>query len=153
MSVVGIDPGLKGGVACILPRAVHAFPMPLVGSDINVSLLVRWLDSWNPIVAVIERQQSMPKQGVASTFKTGLNFGVLIGALKARQIPIELVTAPTWKRTVLAGTARDKKAAIEHCARRFPQIELIPERGRTPHDGIADALCIAEFGLIKHRGQ
>ena len=52
-----------------------------------------------------------------------------------------------WKRVVLAGTARDKEAAIEYVAKRFPTVDMFPGRRRKAADGIADAVCIADWGL------
>ena len=47
----------------------------------------------------------------------------------------------------LAGTRQDKAAAIAYCARRYPAASLLATpRSRTPHTGLADALCLAEWG-------
>jgi hypothetical protein len=62
-------------------------------------------------------------------------------------IPIELVTPQAWKKLILAGTPKDKDASIAYCRRAFPNVPLIPLRYRVPHDGIADSLCLLQYGL------
>ena len=81
---------------------------------------------------------------VAFLFGSGCRFGEMAG-LKWRHLSQDFSMA--WKKTVLAGTAKDKDAAIEYCRRAFPQVSLLPgPRCRKPHDGMADALCLLEYG-------
>jgi hypothetical protein len=46
---------------------------------------------------------------------------------------------------VLAGTTKDKDAAIAYCRRAFPDVALVLPRCRVPHDGIADAVWVKKF--------
>ncbi len=100
----------------------------------------------SPSVVFIEKVHAMPKQGVSSTFKFGMGYGLVIGVCEALGIPYRLVTPQAWKKVVLAGTAKDKDAAVSFVRRAYPGVDLIPGKKRVPHDGIADAMCIAEFG-------
>ena len=43
-----------------------------------------------------------------------------------------------------------KTAAVDYCRRVYPSVQLIPERCRVPHTGIADAVCIATYGRLAH---
>jgi crossover junction endodeoxyribonuclease RuvC len=141
--VVGVDPGLKGGLACVLlsGEAVATVPMPREPRD-----LARWVRGCLPIrLVVVERAHAMPGQGVTSMFTFGVGYGTILGVLAALGFPVEIVAPQRWKREVLAGTAKDKAAAIAYAARRFPAVSLVPPGCRRPHDGIADALAIAEF--------
>lgn len=70
----------------------------------------------------------------------------MIGIVEAAGIPYRLVTPQAWKKRVLAGTTKDKDAAISFVRRAYPTIDLTPGKKRTPHDGIADAVCLAEWG-------
>ena len=79
--------------------------------------------------------------------KKSHGFGEIVGAVRALGLPLERPLPQAWKRVVLAGTDRGKAAAIAYARRRFPAAELLPTpRSRRPSDGIADALCLAEFG-------
>jgi crossover junction endodeoxyribonuclease RuvC len=149
MSIVAIDPGLSGAIAWLDGETVGAVPMPMAGKEIDLPAIRDLLLRANPRVIVIERVASRPGQGVASTFKFGAGWGSLIGLAAGLQIPTELVTPQAWKREVLAGTAKDKAAAIDYCRRRHPDLPLVLPRCRNPHDGIADALCLLEYARRK----
>jgi len=146
--IVGIDPGQSGGVAYIDLEGCRSWaePMPTLGKDIDAYAVSDWLRDWQPDTVIVEKVHSMPKQGVVSMFRFGLGFGRILGVLEALAIPYRLVTPQEWKRVVLAGTAKDKDAAIAFARRAYPHIDLTPGRKRTPHDGIADAVCLADYG-------
>jgi crossover junction endodeoxyribonuclease RuvC len=97
----------------------------------------------------------MPKQGLVSTFRFGMGFGTWLGMLAALRIPHLAVAPQTWKKSILAGTTKDKGAAIQWAQRRFPGVSLLAStRSKVPHDGLADALAMAEFArrlLIEDR--
>ena len=87
------------------------------------------------------------RQGVSSAFEFGRSYEGWFGVFGAYGIPLRIVTSQAWKRVILAGTAKDKDAAIAHCRRAWPNVSLLAtDRSRVAHDGIADALCIAEYG-------
>ena len=150
MIYLGVDPGLAGGVACIYPDRVEAFVMPVQGDEIHPHALGIWaaraqlLDN---VIAVVEKVGAMPKQGLSSTFKFGKGYGTVLGVFGALGIRTELVPPQAWKKVVLAGTNHDKDAAVAWVARAYPQVNLLrTARCTTPHDGIADAVCLAEYG-------
>ena len=159
-AVIGIDPGLSGGIAVIRnPNQVDAIPIPATEGDLDVYKIWNWVgyraspyspvEEWNAI-AYIEAVHAMPGQGVSSVFKFGYVTGILHGVIRAMKIPLKLVTPQAWKKEILAGTAKDKQAAIDYCLRVYPNVKLIAtDRSRTYHSGMADALCIAEYGYRK----
>ena len=169
-TVVGIDPGLDGGVAILGPTQEAVHPMPIANGEIDVPLLaglLRSLDLATTVVA-IELVHAMPLQGVSSVFTFGKGFGTLLGVTGTLGVRTELVNPAAWKKDVLAGLipakpklpddaspADKKKAAAAHkkagkdaaigwCRKAFPNVSLIPAGCRVAHDGSADALCIAE---------
>ena len=147
MRVLGIDPGLSGGYALLggdSPPLVEAFPM--AGGRIDLAALANDWRGLAPAVAVLEAVHAMPKQGVSSTFTFGEGYGAVKGILAALGVRLELVTPQAWKKLVLAGTPKDKAAAVEWARRAYPGLTLIRPGCRIPHDGMADALGIAEYG-------
>ncbi|MEM7000893.1 MAG: Holliday junction endonuclease [Pseudomonadota bacterium] len=153
--VVGIDPGQQGGVAC-LGHALHlrddeprfqAKLMPYIAKEFSAKGLQELVAAYKPDLLVVEHAQPMPKQGVTSMFNYGRDFGKILAVCELAEIPWQLVRPPAWKKRVLAGTARDKNAAINHVRHRYPWVDLTPGRRTKPHDGIADAVCIAEWGV------
>lgn len=146
-AVAGIDPGQSGGIAVIASDQAEAEPMPLAGKEIDGRALAKWLLDRSPRIVVIEKVGAMRGQGVTSTFKFGRNYGAVLGVVEACGLAYRLVTPQAWKKSVLAGTSKDKDAAIEHVHRAYPGVDLAPGRRTKPHDGIADAVCLAEYAL------
>ena len=155
---IGIDPGKTGGIAILQDNKIYITPMLLAGKDLDVSAIARWIidngiiigQSRENICACIEKVHSMPKQGVASSFKFGFVTGVMHGIIRTLGIPLHLVTPQAWKKEILAGTPKDKDAAIDFCRRIYPEVNLLAtERSRVPHSGMADALCIARYASVK----
>lgn len=162
MIYIGIDPGQAGGIAVMTGSTgqMSVIPTPLAGKDIDVGRLAEWLydrvdymDEVDP-VAYLEKVSAMPKQGVASTFKFGTNYGIIIGVLGTIQIPYYLVTPQAWKKDVLMGLPwkNNKLAAVDYCRRAYPDISLLATpRSYVAHSGMADALCIAVYASLKHK--
>ena len=144
--ILGIDPGQKGGLAFLSER-VSAYPMLLAGKELDIPGITDLILSYPEIsLAVVEKVHSFPGQGVSSVFKFGKGYGTLLGILGALKIPTILVTPQAWKKVILAGSKKDKDAAIEYVRMKYPDFELIMPRCRKPHDGCADAICLAEYG-------
>jgi hypothetical protein len=47
----------------------------------------------------------------------------------------------------IANLIRSHSPSIAYCRRAFPDVPLVMPRCRNPHDGIADSLCILQYGL------
>jgi crossover junction endodeoxyribonuclease RuvC len=145
-TIIGIDPGQKGGLASV-GGSNEATPMPLAGKELDALAIANWIKEQNPDLVVIEKVHSMPKQGVSSTFKFGKGYGIAIGVVQALGIPLIFVTPQAWKGRVLAGTTKDKAAAVSYVRSKYPHLSLLAtSRSKVPHDGMADAVCIAEYG-------
>jgi crossover junction endodeoxyribonuclease RuvC len=147
MLIVGIDPGMKGGVCwyCTISEQYGAAPMPETRRQLY-TLLNNLQTDYGSISAVVESVHSMPKQGVASTFKFGKGYGEVLGILTALNATINEPTPQAWKKVVLAGTSKDKLAAIQFVENNYPDLQLVPKGCRNAHDGMADAACLMHFG-------
>jgi len=148
---IGIDPGLHGALAAIRSdgaRLAHR-AMPVAGGEIDCLELRDWIGDLSftrSVYVAVEKVHSMPKQGVASTFKFGCGYGMIRGVCAACGWSITLVTPQAWKREVLKGYSKsDKRGAIQFCKSRWPTLNLVQPGCRKPHDGIADAYCLAEW--------
>lgn len=104
----------------------------------------RRLGEGEKMFAIVEQVSSMPKQGVASTFKLGKGAGYVEGVLAARRIPYQLVVPRKWKGEY--GLNSDKKKSVEVCKKLFPEVNLVPDGCKKAHDGMAEALLMAEYG-------
>ena len=151
---LGLDPGATGGIA-VLDDAGNvrlAEPMPVAGEGVDGGQLARLVMSMRDLdsqadyaLAAVEHVNAMPGQGVCSMFSFGCSWGLARGVLAALGVPVLLVRPQAWKKLVLAGRPHDKVGAVAYCASRWPATSLVMPRCRKPHDGIADALCLAEW--------
>lgn len=171
MSWIGIDPGMSGCLAVLGPgdrvRFVSTPTLPTGKGNrrrYDVPGLVELVRraSEGAAFLAIERQQSFPGQGVASSFSTGYGYGLWLAAITAARVPFETVAPATWKAALKikalpggGGSAASRKKAakalaIETAQRLYPNANLLPtERSRTPSADLAEALLLAHYA--KHR--
>lgn len=147
MIYIGVDPGKNGGIAIIDSDGVIAFPF----SEERLLIELDGIAQEYECICYLEHVHAMPKQGVSSTFNFGMNFGFIQGVLRAYEIPYELVTPQKWKKEF--SCTSDKNTSIEVCKRLFPKVNLkATERCKKDHDGMAEALLIAEYGRRHYNG-
>jgi crossover junction endodeoxyribonuclease RuvC len=95
-------------------------------------------------MAVVERVSSMPKQGVASTFKFGMAVGIIHGVLLTCEIPMHLVTPGVWKKHFNLGP--DKEQARALAKRLYPDVLGMD---RKMDAGRAEALLLGHYWIEK----
>jgi crossover junction endodeoxyribonuclease RuvC len=163
--IVGIDPGKDGALVALNLEGDHVvthltkqdFTLPIgkgtkreydVGSMAKTILELH--TTYGVSVVVLEKQHAMPKQGLGSTFSTGMGYGMWLGIVGAFGIPLQVVHSKTWQKRVLRDVpGQGKGRAILLAKQRFPGVDLAPGRKRKPHDGIADATCLCAYGLLE----
>lgn len=142
--VLGIDPGLSGALAFYFtdqPSLITAEDVPVAGGEIDVATLAQRLAQMRPDVCFVERVGAMPKQGVASTFKFGMAFGMVRGVVAAAGIPMHLVTPPVWKKHFRLDSDKEKARAL--ALRLWPSSTCF---GRKKDHGRAEAALLARYG-------
>lgn len=145
---IGVDPGLSGAIAlvdsygCLL--SVH--DMPVLAKEVSPQLLqvlcydeLGLDDEQSYGTVVIEDVHSMPKQGVASSFKFGRSKGVIEGFFAGARLPIRYVTPSKWKRDL--GLTNDKGVSRQRALELWPQ--QTAAFARVKDDGRAEAALIA----------
>ena len=142
---IGIDPGKSGALAVIYENGeIETFTFDALG----YAQTLRIIAQLNTAVCCVEKVGAMPGQGVVSMFNFGHNLGFIEGVLKACAIPYQLVPPQTWKKEF--SLTSDKARSIEVCQSLFPNVSLLAtDRSRKPHDGIAEALLMAEYARRK----
>jgi crossover junction endodeoxyribonuclease RuvC len=129
MRVLGVDPGIHGGLAVVeitdgaAPVLVECIDIPVVGTGakerVDVAAVCNFIDRHKPIRARIERGQAMPRQGASSGFKYGRAVGAIEAAITLCSIPVEIVEPSVWKRFWrLPG--KDKESARQKALQLFP---------------------------------
>jgi len=151
-SICGIDPGLSGGIAIISQDGVIVEPMPSVEKEIDIAGLVRWLRAHRDEIeiAYLEKVHAFPGASGSSMLSFGRIVGIIEGALTALAIPFQTVRPGIWCKEIHAGisgvdTPKDKSRIA--VSRLFPDVSLMATpKSKKPHEGMMDALLIAEWG-------
>jgi Holliday junction resolvasome RuvABC endonuclease subunit len=126
---------------------------PTIGTDaktrIDVLALRTWIERVQPDRAVIERAGSMPKQGVASTFKFGRATGAIEATIALCGVPYTLIEPAVWKRRHgLYGA--DKETSRQLALQLFPSAAALLARKKDHQRGEAALIAMAaEQGRAK----
>jgi Holliday junction resolvasome RuvABC endonuclease subunit len=146
MLYFGVDPGQSGAIACIDSLRPSENPLSFKLSETERDVWVflnrcrvlgERTDRELEMHAYIERVHSMPKQGVASSFKFGQSYGFLRGLLIACHIPFEEVSPVKWQTAMGCRSAGDKNVTKAMAQQLFPNVKVTHAN--------ADALLIAEY--------
>jgi crossover junction endodeoxyribonuclease RuvC len=140
---IGIDPGADGGIAVIENEHII---VSTFSTEAMVEICRAISDRCDDIkvTTCLEKVGAMPKQGVTSMFNFGKNVGFIEGALSANYIPYQAVPPQKWKKEY--SISSDKNKSIEVCKKLFPNVNLKrTERCKKDHDGMAEALLMAEY--------
>jgi hypothetical protein len=109
---LGIDPGSSTGALAVLRGShlqIHGIGK-LTEKQIERIFYEAYLDKGfnTEIFAVIERVHAMKGQGVASTFKFGMNYGFLRACLVANRIPFQDALPKTWQKYYSMGKKKNE---------------------------------------------
>ena len=155
MKIIGIDPGLSGGIAVLENnKVINTFDMPVMSEgkknkrQLNSAQLVKILkdslknDKEENISVVVEQVNAMPGQGVTSMFNFGQSFGAIKGICAALNLPIFFVRPAKWKKHFeLINSSKD--------ASRTKVIEMYPslssQLSKKKDVNKSDAILIARF--------
>lgn len=150
---IGVDPGKKGGL-CVMSKDGGIVELLRLGDDFVVAeLLRRYSQTMDRVNSkcFVEQVGAMPGQGVTSMFTFGQGFGFLLGVLCALKIPYSTVTPHRWQKKMHTGipgkgTLDAKKRSLLVVRQNYPDAEIVPQGCRVPHDGLVDAILIADYG-------
>ena len=151
MIVLGIDPGIRGGLAvvsdCGIGTLIDAIDIPVVGSGarerVDVAAVRNFVRQHQPDLALIERAQAMPRQGSSSGFKYGKATGALEPAIVLSAIPLEIVEPTAWKRFWKL-PPKDKERSRQRALELFPAAHALLNLKK--HHGRGEAALIALYG-------
>jgi hypothetical protein len=148
--ILGVDPGIRGGLAVVLRNAnggaqlLDAIDIPVIGAGakerIDVAALRDWVLVQQPMHALIERAQAMPKQGASSGFKHGRSVGSIEAVIVTCAVPLTIVEPTAWKKFHgLRGG--DKELSRQRALQLFPGAHGLLARKKD--HGRAEAALIA----------
>lgn len=145
--IIGIDPGANGAAVLMAPdgRLIDTCKFgDSTPHDIGIAL-EEYLQIGENVKAYIENVHSMPKQGVASSFKFGRGFGMLEGILIGLKIPYMFVSPQKWQTEMGCLSKGDKNITKAAAQRRYPAEKIT--------HATADAILIARYGVQAETAQ
>ena len=154
--IVGIDPGLKGGMAFYKPDGLIAHRTPVVETpfikkgkkktrqDMDLSTAAFLLREVVVKHVFLEKVSAMPHQGVTGMFRFGQNLGQWQGILVGLGLEYTMVTPQAWKKH--AGLIGANKVSSVELARETWPDNASDFKFKTADEGRAEASLIAKYG-------
>lgn len=157
--IIGIDPGLDGAITFMDGnKIIHYLDIPTLsdGKRRMVDLLyiksliithtdkIRKSDAlvFDSVKVIIEKAQSMPKNGATGMFNYGVSYGMLLGLCAGLGIAVMPVHPATWKKVMLKDMPKGKESSIIRVRELYPNL-LLP-RKKDHH--IADSILLGLYG-------
>ena len=154
MTIIAIDPGLTGGV-CIMGIAGGnpiLAPLPFVGKELDIhalySIIKKECIGYLTASVYIEQLGIRPRQAGVQTMIR--NWQRIEDAAMLAGASMEIIAPKTWQRGIVPASAQgDRKKVIaaycNYARKKYPNADLIPKGKRVIQDGLAAALCIADW--------
>lgn len=164
---VGVDIGKDGAIAMIKDGKIAVWPMPKIKTELDLPGITQTiLPSVELDDPPLEMHVVFEKLGVifGSSKQTAFSMGQQSGAVEmacvCQNIPYTKVRAVDWQKAMFQGLdkitkssktgkkqVRDTKAmALVAVQRIFPTLKLtFGEKATKPHDGLIDAVLMAEY--------
>jgi len=153
MRIIGIDPGLSGGIAILDDLKIFdIYDMPIMSegkknkNQLNSAQLVNiirknLIPNGNTFL-IVEQVSAMPGQGVTSMFNFGQTFGSIKGICAALNLPIFFVRPAKWKKHFdLINSSKD--ASRTKVIEMYPSISSRLSKKKDVNK--ADAILIARY--------
>jgi crossover junction endodeoxyribonuclease RuvC len=159
-TAIGIDPGQDGAIVAltedhgeIVSMGYYLLRDCLKGKRLDteeVRIALRFLLC--PHIVVIERYGARPRQSGSAT--GAINWGILWAVVNREKASSAILepAASSWTKILRDQPGEGKARSIAYASARVPTLDLVPPRCRRPHDGIADACCLALYGLDHLKG-
>jgi len=136
MIFIGVDPGQSGAVVALDDAGLVVRVTKNDGTERDTFDAFCGYET-DLIFAIIERVHSMPKQGVASSFKFGMSYGFLRGCLIGAAIAFEERTPQQWQKEMGCMSHGDKNVTKARAQQLFPREKITHKT--------ADAFLLAEY--------
>ena len=153
MRIIGIDPGLSGGIAILDDLKIFdIYDMPIMSegkknkNQLNsaqlVNIIKKNIISNGDTFLIVEQVSAMPGQGVTIMFNFGQTFGSIKGICAALNLPIFFVRPAKWKKHFdLINSSKD--ASRTKVIEMYPSIS--PRLTKKKDVNKADAILIARY--------
>ncbi len=165
---IGIDIGNSGAIAVMGSRGeFFTTTMPLIGKYLDIHATYLLLDKYRSSNCHVVFEDLSPIFNISAKANGSLmrSAGAIEALVVALELPYTKVQAKVWQKEMFQGVremtkpsstkktmVRDTKSmALMACKRLFPKVSLLAtERSKVPHNGIVDAILMAEFCKRKY---
>lgn len=152
---VGVDPGQTGAMAALVDDGGHLAPTATYkmweGTRSMYHTLVTWSTFYHIVAVAVEKQHAMARDSKQSATTFQQHYGEWKALIKIAGFePVEVRPAAWMKRRIAAKKGPGDKPSVPYVQKRYPYINMAGPRGGI-RDGIADAICIAEWCREVHR--
>lgn len=179
MNILAIDPGKHGGICFFSDVLTpQLFSIPKVADEIDIRALVHILEHpllftqdtelLTDTLVIIENVHALFGSSATATFSFGHVCGMLEGIINTIGYRYVKVSPKDWQKEMFQGidpifkpkksekgrgSLETKKMAELACKRLFPNVDVyLTDNGtksKKVHDGLVDALLLAEYGRRK----
>lgn len=162
MLVIGVDPGLTGGIAAVCNKRglLAVDDLPVCSNGLEKGAVKRWIDAaklgamlaeWSmlfgfateDVTMACERAIPMPGQSVWTAASSFDSMGVIRAVAALRRLPLHLVTPREWKASY--GLGKDKNASRTIACDLYPIAR--PKLARAKDHNRAEAILIGRYVL------
>jgi hypothetical protein len=155
MDVVGVDPGLKGGLCWLSGDGTDAvaIPMPVKDGVVDINEVFSFLEARGVDRFWIEQVNAFPTGSRSSAFTFGGTYHTVLATARAYSqrhgfVTLHQVRPTVWKKYF--NLTSDKKDTFQWIRENSPRLVSrlrCKEKGKVKdHDGMAEAYLIAEYG-------
>lgn len=167
---IGIDPGKTGAIVVLDAdnNVISKDVIPLIGKEVDINELSKiiLLLTLRNCHVILEDVHSIFGASAKSNFSFGHTNGVIEGVLVSHSIAYTKIQPKTWQKEMWQGIKEIKKTSTKKnkkgepvegrtdtkatsllaAKRLFPKESfLATERSKVAHDGIVDAILLAEY--------
>jgi crossover junction endodeoxyribonuclease RuvC len=156
MKILGVDPGIHGGLALIVindgaaPQLIHVIDIPIIGTGakerVDAIAIRTWIMTHQPRHVLIERAQADAQAGGKQRVQSGRAVGAIEAVIACCEIPLTIIDPSTWKKFhQLRGG--DKEPGRQRALQLFPAAHALLARKKD--HGRAEAAVIALAGVSR----
>lgn len=162
MIYIGIDNGLSGGLAAIMPAGQPTcLAMPTrgkaKGNEVDALEVSNWIKDISngfdmPVTIILETPGKFSK-GVQAISSMWDSYGALRAVCETMGLRHHRITPQAWQKVMMPGCKKGdtKPAALQKARQLWPDEKfLATARSTKPHEGLIDAALIAEYGRISN---
>lgn len=172
---IGADPGRNGGIVVLdwMGNFIEKHTIPKIGKDVDLKSFYKIFEKIYQDTVLSGTKPHVCVESVHSIFgsssKSNFSFGYVVGVLDtiivSLNLPYTKVQPKEWQKSiwltseierepskkdkngnVKQGKVLTKLTSLKAYKRLFPNVDLrATERSKIPHDGLVDAILIAEY--------